>query len=160
MITEGYDRCRQRKAPSMPNHERNLYHPEDSDNDPCRDIRATGMDVEWSIGSEVGIWRTGSLLDVFLFLPFLPSLLGHRPSINGVGMGFCHVQSRSSGGGFSPCTRSAERPPRVVPIGSGTYEFVRVRTWHDYFCVSITFLSYSRTELCSPGGLHLKRGIM
>ena len=29
MITDGYERCRQRKLPSMPSHERKLYHPDD-----------------------------------------------------------------------------------------------------------------------------------
>jgi hypothetical protein len=52
---DGYDRCRQRKIPSMPNHEREHYHPDDADNDPRRDTRATGMDGRWSMGSEVEI---------------------------------------------------------------------------------------------------------
>ena len=26
---DGYDRCRQRKLPSMPSHERKLYHPDE-----------------------------------------------------------------------------------------------------------------------------------
>jgi len=46
---DGYDRCRQRKLPFMPGHEGKLYHPDDSDNDLRRDIRATGMMV-------VGAW--------------------------------------------------------------------------------------------------------
>jgi hypothetical protein len=41
----------------MPNHERKLYHPDDSDNDPRRDVRATSMDGRWSMGLEVEIWR-------------------------------------------------------------------------------------------------------
>jgi len=38
MITEGYNRCWQRKLPSMPSQERTLYHPDDSDNDLRRDM--------------------------------------------------------------------------------------------------------------------------
>jgi len=45
MITDGYDRYRQWKLPSMPNHERALYHPDDSDNDLRQVIQTTGMIV-------------------------------------------------------------------------------------------------------------------
>jgi hypothetical protein len=75
----------------MPNHERKLYHPDDSDNDLRRDIRATGMDGRRSMGLEVEIWRTGSLLDVFLFLSSLLLFFGSRPGTNGVGTGFYHL---------------------------------------------------------------------
>jgi hypothetical protein len=54
----------------------------------------------------------------------------------------------------------APDPPkgyRTVPIGSGTFECVRVRTRHD--CLMFSFLSCSSLlyGLCSPGGLRLKR---
>jgi len=62
MITDGYDRCRQRKLSTTLTN---------SDNDLRRDIRATGMDGWRSMGLEVEICRTGSLLDVFLFLSSL-----------------------------------------------------------------------------------------
>jgi len=58
----------------MPSHERKLYYPDDSDNDPRRDIRATGMHGRWSMDSEVEIWRTGSLLDCFFSLLTFSSL--------------------------------------------------------------------------------------
>jgi hypothetical protein len=74
----------------MPSHERKLYHPDDSDNDLRRDIRATGMDGRRSMGLEVEIWRTGSLLDVFLFLSSL-LFFGSWPGTNGVGTGFYHL---------------------------------------------------------------------
>jgi len=48
MITDGYDRCRQQKLPSMPNHELKL-HPDDSDNDLRRYIQSTGIMV-------IGAW--------------------------------------------------------------------------------------------------------
>jgi len=95
----------------MPSHEQKLYHPDDSDNDLRRDIWATGMDGRRSMGLELEIWRTGSLLDVFLFLSSLLLFFGSRPGTNGVGMGFYHLRSQSSGGAFSPCAGSAERSP-------------------------------------------------
>jgi len=80
-----------------------------SDNDPRRDIRATGMDGQRSMGLGVEIWRTGSLLDVFLLLSSLLLFLGSRPGTNGVRMCFTTSGSQSMGGGVSPCARSAER---------------------------------------------------
>jgi len=55
----------------------------------------------------------------------------------------------------------APDPPNgyhMVLIGCGTYGFVRLRTLNGHLFVVILF--YSCTSLCSPGGLHLKRGIM
>jgi len=46
---------------SMPNHERKLYQPDDSDNDLRQDIRATGMDGRRCIVLKMEIWRTGLL---------------------------------------------------------------------------------------------------
>jgi len=46
-------------------------------------------------------------------------------------MGFYHLLSQGSGGGFSAWARSTEKSPRVVPIGKVTYDFVRVRTPHN-----------------------------
>jgi len=86
-------------------------HPDDSDNDLRRDIRAMGMDGRRSMGLEVEIWRTGSLLDGFVFLCSLSFFFGSRPGTNGVGMGFYHLRNKSSGDGFSPCAGSAEESP-------------------------------------------------
>jgi len=36
-----------------------LYHPDKYDTNLRRDIRGTGMDGRWSMGSDVVIWRTG-----------------------------------------------------------------------------------------------------
>jgi hypothetical protein len=45
----------------------------------------------------------------------------------------------------------APDPPkgyRTVPIGCGTYEFVRVRTRHD--CLMFSFLSFSLVRFMQP----------
>jgi len=65
---------------------------------------------------------------------------------------------KSPGSGVSPCAGSAEWLPSAVLIGCGTYGFVRLRTSNG--SLSFVGLFYSRTGLCSPGGLHLKCGIM
>jgi len=52
-----------------------------------------------------------SLLDIFLFLSSLLHFFGSRPGTNGVGRGFYHLRSQSSGGGCSPAAGSAERSP-------------------------------------------------
>ena len=67
--TNGYDRCRQRKLPSMPNYELKLYHLDDSDSDRRRDIQATGMDGRRSMGS-VRKWRYGGPDHFWLFSCF------------------------------------------------------------------------------------------
>jgi hypothetical protein len=46
----------------------------------------------------------------------------------------------------------------MVLIGCGTYGFVRLHKLNGYSIVVILF--YTCTGLCSPGSLHLKRGIM
>jgi hypothetical protein len=54
MITDGNERCRQRKLPSMPSHERKLYHPDDSDQEPRRDMNhmARWMPDEFGSGDK------------------------------------------------------------------------------------------------------------
>jgi hypothetical protein len=56
MITDGYERCRQRKLPSMPSDERKLYYIDDSDND-LRQDTTYGNDGRWSMGLDVEIRR-------------------------------------------------------------------------------------------------------
>jgi len=75
----------------MPNHERKLYHPDDCENDLRRDILATGMDCPRCMGLKVEIWRTGSLLDVFLFLSSLLLFFGSQSGTNGVSTGLYHL---------------------------------------------------------------------
>jgi hypothetical protein len=86
MVTDGYERCRQSKLPSMPTRLRKFYHPDGSDKDLRRDT-SYGKDRHWRMGSQVEIWRW----DHFWMLLLLSSLLllcGSRPSTHGVGMGF------------------------------------------------------------------------
>jgi len=70
---------------------------------------------EWMVG---GVWvqfKSGDVEDGITFgCLFFSSLLlffGSRPGTNGVGMGFHHLRSKSSGGGCFPCAGSAERSP-------------------------------------------------
>jgi len=86
-----YDRCWQRKLPSLLNHKRILYHLAHSHNDLRQHIQAMGVDGLRSMCLELEIWRTGSLLDGFLFLSSLLLFFGYWPGTNGVGIGFCHL---------------------------------------------------------------------
>jgi len=67
----------------------------------------------WSVeyGCVSGDMEDGITFGCFLFLSSLLIFIGSRPSTNGVGTGFYHLRSQSSGGGFSLCARSAERSP-------------------------------------------------
>jgi len=46
---DGYDRCRQQKLTSRPNHEQKLYRHDDSNKDLRRDT-SYGSDGRWSMG--------------------------------------------------------------------------------------------------------------
>ena len=48
-MVDGYDRCQQQKLPSMPTHERKLYHPDNFNKDLRRDT-SCGSDGCWSMG--------------------------------------------------------------------------------------------------------------
>jgi len=126
---EGYDRCRQRKLPSMPSHERMLNHPDDSDNDLHRDIRATGMDGRRSMGS-VRKWSYGGRDHFWMFLvPLCSSSLL-----------WISARYKWRRHGFLPPSESQVKvdlprvphPPKghhgAVSIGCGTYGFVRLCT--------------------------------
>jgi len=87
-----------------------------------------GMDGHWSMGSAVEIWRTGSLLDVLLFLfASLGLFFWSRPGINGDGTGFTTYQWRWS----SPVHHICEKVVIVLKIGSETYGFIWTRTWQE-----------------------------
>jgi len=153
MITDGYDRCRQRKLPLMPSLEQKLYL-DDSDKDLRRDIRAMGMMV---VGAWVRKWRYGRRDHVCMFLVslFSSSLLWISARYKWRRHGFLPP---GTGGGVSPGAGSAERLTCAVPISTGTYWFVRVPTWN--VCLIASFLSFPCTWVCSAGGLLLKRGMM
>jgi len=99
----------------------------------------------WMVG---GVWvrksryGDGITWGCLLFLSSLPLFFGSWPSTNGVGMGFYHVRSQSSGGGFSPCTGSTEMSPSAVMNGCGTSGFVRLRTWNGCFIASFNFFPF------------------
>jgi len=111
------------------------------------------------MGSEVEIWRMGSLLDVFMCLLFSSLLLffGYRPGTNGINTGLYPLSMVLQ---FRCALGQPKSGHWAVPISSGIYDFVQVHTWQQ--CVmlpsySFPFLLYS---LCNPGGLRLKRGII
>ena len=71
---------------------------------------------EWMVGGvwvqfESGDMEDGITFGCFLFFSSLLLFFGSRPGTNGVGMGFYHLWSKSSGGGFSQCAGSAEMSP-------------------------------------------------
>jgi len=55
-------------------------------------------------------------------------------------MASARVLPPTNGGGVSLCVESAERSPLSVPIGCGSYGFVRLRTEDD--CFIPRFLSF------------------
>jgi hypothetical protein len=147
---DGYDRCWLRKLPSMPNHERKLYHPDDSDNDPRRDIRATGMDGRRSMSLEVEIWRQDHF-GCFLVSLFSSYLLWISARYKWRRHGFYHLLI-SINGRWSFPVRQIHR--KVTLHGTDRLRDLWVRTiayaeqLFDCF-LSISFFSYSCTGLCS-----------
>ena len=108
--------------------------------------------------AEVEIWRTALL---WMFLPSLLSSLFFTsldlgPVQMALARAFTTSGDKSSGGGVSPCARSAE----WLPYGTERLWDLWVRMfaygkwWFD------CFLSYSCMDLYSPRGPHLKRGII
>jgi len=97
----------------MPSHERKLYHPDDFRQWPRP--RYTGYGNGWlqeyGFSSEMKMWKTGSHLDVFLFLSSLLLFFGSRPGIHGVRTGFTTRASHSMGGGVSACAGCTKRSP-------------------------------------------------
>jgi hypothetical protein len=108
-----------------------LYHPDDSDNDLRRDIRATGTDGQWSTSSEVAVRRIWKEFRRFLlFLCFLLFFaLYFSWDLSPVQMASARVFTILPMELEFP---SAPDPPkgrhRAVPIGCGTYWFVQLRT--------------------------------
>jgi len=118
-----------------------------------------GAELMWNWGprlwaEELGqdFWDSGLEESYQLDIPsfcFFCSLLfsiidyffGSRPGTNEVGIGFTTSGSQSEEGGIFPRARSTERWPSAELIGSGTFEFGRVRTRHD--CWILPFLSFS-----------------
>ena len=107
----------------------------------------------WSVRK----WRYGGFMVHWTFscfsLLFISSL-----DLGLVQMASARVLPPATGGGVSPWARSAKRLPSAVLIGSGTYWILWVRTQNG--CLIGSFLSFSSTGGCSPGGLMLKRKMM
>jgi len=111
------------------------------------EIRATGMMVVGAWVRKLRSWRTGSLLDVFLFLYSLVLIFGSRPGTNGVGTGFYH---QSMDVEFPRVPDPPKGRHRAVPIGSGTYDFVSVHTQHELYNTYFPFLSFSLVRFMQP----------
>jgi len=154
-IIDGYERCHQRKLPSMPSHERMIYHPDDSGKDLRWDTDYSDHG-QWSMHLELEIWRRDHfgmfLVTLFSFLLFFR----YRPSTNGVGTCFYHLWSQSSVGGLSLCARSAKWSSWAVPIGSRTHDFVRLRTQSD--CIILLSLFFSLLWFRQPRRSGPKKG--
>ena len=119
------------------------------------ELRTRGKVINWAFLSSVS-----SLL---LSSPYFITSLDLGPVQMASARVFTTSGSQPSGGGVSPCAGSAERLPWVVPISSGTYDLVQVRTRYDcliFASLSFPFLSFLLYGVFSPGGLRLKRGIM
>jgi len=125
------------------------------------EIRTTGMMV---VGAWVWKWRYGDgiTFGCFLVCLFSSSLL------------WISAQCKWRRHGFLPPSESVKwrwsfpvhRIHREVTLSDTNrlwniwvHTIAYVERLFDCF-LSISFLSYSCTGLCSPGGLHLKRGIM
>ena len=134
-----------------------------SDNDLRRDIRATEMDGQMSIGS-VWKWRYGGRDHFWMFSCFsllFFSSLDHGPVQMASAWVFTTFRVSQVEVEF-PC---APDPPKGHP--ERYWSVVGLRGSYDCVCEtvvwllpSIFYLSYSCTGLCSPGGLRLIRGIM
>jgi len=164
MITEGYERCRQRKLPSMPSHEQKL--PSMLSHE--RKLSATLMIPTttyaeiyelrvWMVGGVwVRKWRCGgygsssaiSFCSIVSFSSLFSSslLIGFRPGTNGVGMGFYHLPMEVE-------FPRAPDPPKgrhwAVPIGCGTYAFVWLRTSNGCLITPFHSLSFLSLVLAS-----------
>jgi len=109
MITDGYDRCRQWKLPSMPNHERKIYHPDEFRQRPTPRYKLR----EWMVGGAWVQFGSGDMEDGITFGCFLvclvsSSLLWISARYKWHRHGFLPP---ANGGGVSPGTGSAERSP-------------------------------------------------
>jgi len=155
-MIDGYDRCRQRKLPSMPNHERNHYH---SDNFTKRPTSRYELRERWSLEHGLGSrdMETGSLWMFSCFSLLFFSYLDHGPVQMASAWVFTTSQCRWS----FPVHRIRRKVTielyRSVVGLMGSYDCVRRMIVSFFVSLSFPFLLYG---LCSPGGLRLKRGIL
>jgi len=136
-----------------------LYHPDDSDKD-LRQDTSYGNNGRWSMGSVLK-WRYGGRDHFWMFscysLLFFSSLdLGPVQMASGRVFSTCHWR-------WSFPMRRIHRKVTLSGIDRLWDLWVRTIAYVKrlFDCsLSVSFLSYSCTGLCSPGGLHLKKGIM
>jgi len=126
---DGYDRCRQRKLPLMPSHERKLYHPDNFNKDLHRDT-SYGNDGGWNMGSvRKSRYGDGITFRCFLVSLFSSSLLWISARYKWRRHGLLPPPDHSQVELGFPRTPV---PPKgchcAVPIGCGTYGFVRLCT--------------------------------
>jgi hypothetical protein len=159
MITEGYQRCRQRRLPSMPTHERKL----------CTSLTIPTLTYAkiyelqvWMVGGvwvRKCIWRTVLLFDVSCSL-FSASLLWIAAQYKWRRHRFLQpLDPSQEEGEFSLCAGSAERSHLAVLTGYGSYGFGRLRTCNGGLIPSFLFHSfqtpvrgYAAQEVCTERG--------
>jgi len=120
------------------------------------------MDGGWSMSLGVADTEDMEAVQTFPFVPLSPSLfLISSLDLGPVQMASAQVFT-TSGGGVSPCTGFGERMPlnytiRLWDIWVGTIAYIE---WLFDYSLSFPFVSFSCTGCGSPGGVHLKRGII
>jgi hypothetical protein len=123
-------------------------------------ITSARLDGQMPDIPEVEIWRTVSLWMFLLFSSRYILLLWISAQYKWRLHGFLPPPEISAVQVEFPHAPDPPNSYHTVLIGCGTYGFVRLRTLKGCVIVPFPFLFYSCTGLCSPGGLHLKRGIM
>ena len=86
-------------------------------------------------------------MEVFFFLSSLLLFFGSRPGIYCVGTGFYHLLMEVE---FPRTPDPPKGHHSAVPIGSGTYDCVRVRTRQECIMLSFPFLSFSLVRFVQP----------
>jgi len=87
----------------------------------------------------------GITFGCFLFHSSLLRFFWSQPGTNGVGMGFYHLLMDVE---FPHAPEPLNGCHWAVPIGSGTYNFVRVHTQHEY--ILPTLLSFCLVQFMQP----------
>jgi len=144
IITDGYERCRQRKLPLMPSHEQKLNHSDDSDKDLHRDT-SYGNDGRWSMGSKVNIWGQDHF---WIYTYFSPHLFFSSLDLGLVQMASAWVFTTFRVSQVEVDFPHAPDPPKGCRVW---YRLVAgLMSWYEYvsgmiaLCSSFPFLSLYR----------------
>jgi len=113
------------------------------------------LSLEHGLGSRDMEMR--SLLDVVLCLSSLLLFCGSQARTNSVSMGFYHLLMDVE---FPHALDLLTGRHWTLPIGSWSYDFVLVHMQQECIILSSLSSPFLLYSLCSPGGLHLRRGIM